>query len=250
VALGQLVTAAGLSLPSPSGDAVNAFHATLQSIQSRAGGVLPIPTSTIRVPMFDDGGHGDGAMEPDGVYNHRLKDLTRVEGTYQFHAVATYGEGCRATREAFWSIHVEPGIDPGRSDVTLVGVSNQPDGLHGTLVVTPRGVYGNPLGPGRGDKFTVSPLPGVKIAGQVKDQGDGSYGVSVVWDVSVVPGVLVNQPDRDPVTMTPPAPGRDCSKAAGNLLECLGLPNPDVKNVRVKKVCIEVELKCVKDPDC
>lgn len=261
VALGQLVTEAGLRPPSTSADAVSAFYATLQAIVRQSGGVLPIPTSTVRVPLFDDGTHQDGAMEPDGVYNHRLKDITRAEGAYQFRAVATYGEGCRATREAFWSIHVEPGIDSGRSGVTVIDVTDQPDGRHGTLVIVPRDRYGNPLGPGRGDVFTVSPIPGVRISGGVKDRRDGSYGVNVVWDVSVthVPGVLVRQPGRNPATMVPPAtsvppaPGHNCTEVAGKLLDCLGLDNPDVKCVRVKSVCLEVDLKDSKscgDRDC
>lgn len=249
VALGQLVTNAGLAKPTTSADAVDGFYATLQSIAGRSGGVLPVGTSTITVPLFDDGAHDDGAMEPDGIYNNRLKDLTRVEGTYEFRAVATFGEGCSATREAFWSVHVEPAIDPGRSDVQFVNVTDQADGRHGTLVITPRDPYGNPLGPGRGDRFTVSPIPGVKITGQVKDLTDGSYGVSVVWDPSVTatPGVLVNQPDRDPVTATPSdggrPPAKDCSEPAEDLLACLGLRDPDVKNVRVKSVCLEIDLK-------
>jgi hypothetical protein len=145
--------------------------------------------------------------------------------------------------------------------VKVVNITDQPDGRHGTLVITPRDSYGNPLGPGRGDGFTITPLPGVRIVGQVKDLGDGSYGVNVVWDASVtpLPEVLVHQPDRDPVIMTPPstgvppAPGQDCTGAAEKLLDCLGLPNADVKNVRVKSVCIEVDLKdtkCDKDPGC
>jgi hypothetical protein len=118
-------------------------------------------------------------MEPNGIYNNRLDDLTRVEGTYEFRAIATYGEGCNTRREAFWSIHVEPGIDPGRSNVNVINVTTQADGQHGILVIQPRDRYGNPLGPGRGDKFTVSPIPGVRLDGDVKDRGDGSYGVSV-----------------------------------------------------------------------
>jgi Trypsin-like peptidase domain/von Willebrand factor type A domain len=261
IALGQLASEAGLQRPTTSADAVDAFHATLQAVARRAGGVLPVPTSTVRVPLFDDGGHDDGAMEPDGIYNNRLKDLTRVEGTYQFRAVATYGEGCRATREALWSVHVEPGIDPGRSGVTIVDVTDRSDGRHGTLVIVPRDRYGNPLGPGRGDRFTVSPFPGVRVTGKVKDRGDGSYGVSVVWDPSVtpVPGVVVHQPERDPVPLTPlpttppPAGGRECADLAEHLLGCLGLHDPNVDCVRVKSVCIEVDLKdpkCRKDPGC
>jgi hypothetical protein len=257
VALGQLVADAGLLKPATSADAVSGFYATLQSIARRAGGALPVPTSVHTVPLFDDGAHNDGAMEPDGIYNNRLKDLTRAEGTYEFRAVATFGEGCRATREAFWSIHVEPAIDPGRSDVQVVDVTDLPDGRHGTLVITPRDPYGNPLGPGRGDRVTVSPIPGVVVGGKVKDRGDGSYGVDVVWDESVTPspGVLVHQPDRNPVTMTPAGtgtpPAKDCTKAAGKLLDCLGLDGPDVKSVRVKSVCVEIDLKgCKGCGDC
>ena len=83
ISLGQLVTDAGLQPPSTSVDAVGGFYATLQSIARLSGGTLPVSTSTITVPLFDDGSHDDGAMEPDGIYNNRLKDLTRVEGTYR-----------------------------------------------------------------------------------------------------------------------------------------------------------------------
>jgi hypothetical protein len=259
VALGQLVADAGLQPPSTSADAVGGFYATLQSIARLSGGRLPVPTSTITVPLFDDGSHDDGAMEPDGIYNNRLKDLTRVEGTYEFRAVAAFGDGCTARREAFWSVHVEPAIDPKRSDVELVAVSDQPDGRHGTLVITPRDPYGNPLGPGRGDRFTVAPTAGVKITGNVHDKGNGSYGVNVVWDSSVAdtPGVVVQQPDRDPVPVTPTClgqpPAKKCEESAEKLLGCLGLKDSDVKHVRVKSVSVEIDLndpKCGKGPDC
>jgi hypothetical protein len=188
-------------------------------------------------------------MEPDGIFNNRLKDLTRVEGTYHFRAVATYGTGCRASREAIWSLHVEPGIDPGRSDVTVVNVTGVPGGSRGTLVIVPRDIYGNPLGPGRGGAFTVAPMPGVKISGTVKDRGDGSYGIGVTWGQLWPPGVVVQQPDRDPVPLVPPAAsvppgtGENCNEVAGALLECLGLDDPDVKRVRVRSVCVEIDLK-------
>ncbi|MEV6386892.1 hypothetical protein [Nocardia xishanensis] len=94
VALGELTTQADLAAPVISGDAVDSFHATLQSIAKSAGGELPVATSTIPVPLFDDGMHRDGAMESDGIFNNPLKDLTKAEGTYHFRAVATYGEKC------------------------------------------------------------------------------------------------------------------------------------------------------------
>jgi hypothetical protein len=261
VALGLLTTEAGLRPPSTSADALDAFHATLQAVARQAGGVLPVPTSTTRVPLFDDGFHLDGAMEPDGVFNNRLRDLTRAEGTYHFRAVASYGEGCCATREAMWSVHVEPGIDSGRSDVTLVDVADQPDGRHGKLVIVPRDRYGNPLGPGRGDGFTLSPRPGVRLGGRVRDRGDGSYEVSVVWDASntTVPGVWVQQPDRPAVVMAPPATGvastcgQECGEAAGKLLSCLGFREPEVKAVSVESVSIKVDLErpeCDRQKDC
>jgi hypothetical protein len=258
VALGRLVSEAGLRPPSPSADAVGAFHSTLQAIARAAGGTLPVSPSHRRVPLFDDGVHDDGAMEPDGVYNFPLKDLTKTEGTYHFRAVATYGEGCRATREVSWSIHVEPAIDPIRTLVTLIDVTDRADGRHGTLVITPRDPYENPLGPGRGDHFSVSPVPGVMVGGKVKDRGDGSYTVSVVWDPNITPSVVVQQPDRPPIIVTPssasvpPVGGRDCTDAAGKLLDCLGFHDLDVKRVRVKSVCLEVDLKepnCGKEPD-
>lgn len=261
IALGTLATEARLHAPVTSGDAVDGFHATLQAIARRAGGTLPVGTSTRRFTLYDDGGHDDGAMEPDGIYNNPLKDLTRAEGTYHFRAVATYGEGCRAMREAHWSVHVEPAIDPGRSDVKVVDIVDRPDGRHGTLIIVPRDPYGNPIGPGRGGIFTVSPLPGVVIDCQVKDRGDGSYAICVVWDATVtpLPGVLVHQPDRDPVVVTPPKTSEppicppDCTEAAGKLLDCLGLHDPDVKRVRVKSVKVEIDLKdpkCGKDRGC
>jgi hypothetical protein len=260
VALGQLTTQTGLRPPSPSGDSVDAFHATLQAIAQQAGGRLPIPMSTITVPLYDDGMHHDGAMEPDGIYSNRLSDLTKVEGTYEFRVTATYGENCRATRQTTWSVSVEPGIDPGKSEVTLVDVTDVPGGRRGTLVLLPRDRYGNPIGPGRGGLITVSPFPGTQIPGKLKDRGDGSYGVVVVWDPAITPtpGVVVHQPERDPVPLAPGTPtappsGRDCSGAAGELLDCLGLQDAEVKRVRVKSVVVEIDMKdetCGKCEDC
>jgi hypothetical protein len=130
----------------------------------------------------------------------------------------------------------------------VIDVGTGPGGSNSTVVIVPRDPYGNPLGPGRGSVFTVSPIPGVQVVGTVKDRGDGSYGVSVTWDPSVTanPGVVVQQPDRAPVVMTPPPPPcgpRDCTDAAGKLLDCLGLPDPKVACVRVKSVSLEIDLK-------
>jgi len=149
--------------------------------------------------------------------------------------------------------HLNQGYDPDRTDVKLVDILDNPDGRHGTLVITPRDPYGNPLGPGRPGVFTVAPLPGVKGPGKIKDRGDGSYGIDIVWDPTKTPGVWVQQPDRDPVPVTPPSAdlqpceGTDCTKAASELLDCLGLCDTDVERVRIKKVSLEIDMK---DPDC
>jgi hypothetical protein len=249
IALGRLTSETGLRPPITSGDVVDGFHATLKSIASSNGGTLPVGTTTVHLPMFDDGAHDDGAMEADGVFNHPLKDFARAEGTYSFRALARYGQGCRATREIHWAVHVQPGIDPDNTDVTLVDVTDVEGGQRGTLVLVPHDRYDNPLGPGRGDCFIVTPLPGVDVVGPVKDGGDGSYTVMVVWDPdNATPGVVVQQPDRPPVPVVPDgyasgdcAP--DCNDAASDLLDCLGLHDPQVKRVQVKSVCIEVDLQ-------
>lgn len=254
VALGRLAMAAGLHAPVTAGDAVDGFHAALQAIAKRSGGRLDVGTATTTLPMFDDGGHDDGAMEPDGIYNHPLQDFTRAEGTYTFRAVARYGQGCIATREVQWAVHVAPGIDPAHTRVTLADVVATADGRRGTLVLAPQDRYDNPLGPGRGNGFTVQPLPGVQVTGPLQDRGDGSYAVAVGWDPAVadVPGVIVQQPGRTPVPLTPvqgvPGDcGADCNDEAGKLLDCLGLREQAVRRVHVRSVCIEVDLD---DKDC
>lgn len=196
VALGQLVLDAGLEAPTVGNDNLNAFYTTLKKLQSDADGALP--TTTHEVELLDDGHHDDGAMEPDGIYNNLLENATRFEGTYQFRAVATYGKDCPSSREVQWSIHVELGIDSGQSEVSLIDIRDYDDQRSATIVLLPRDIYKNPLGPGRGHTFRLVPLPGVTINKPLVDNGDGSYSVDVDWDASIedFPGVFVEQPDR------------------------------------------------------
>jgi hypothetical protein len=122
-------------------------------------------------------------------------------------AVATYGDGCRGRREATWSLHVELGIDPGRTGVEVTEGGSGPGGtLTGTIRLTPRDRYGSPLGPGRSDRFEVSPQPGTTVTGPVTDRGDGSYFVPISWDPAVGgPGLIVVQAERSPVPIALPA---------------------------------------------
>ncbi len=95
------------------GDAVDSRASTLIALEKERG--LLIPVTTQRFELVDDGElDGDGALEPDSVFGNALKDLTRFEGNYTFHAVATFGEGCTGTRETTWTTYVSVGIDPGR----------------------------------------------------------------------------------------------------------------------------------------
>ena len=213
--VGALVAQAGLASPAPNPDSPSAFTTTLQQIAAQSGGALPIGRRTTTIELFDDGVHGDGGMEPDGVYANLVDDLTRFEGTYTFRAVATYGETYPGRREAVWSLHVEPGIDPAKSTVTVVGsVGVARGGRAGWIVVTPRDRYGSPLGPGRGDRVTLTVQPGTQLTGGVTDNGDGSYSVPVAWDPSVpgAPAVVVTQPGRDPVVLGPTARGGRCPR--------------------------------------
>jgi hypothetical protein len=209
-AVGEIVRAAGLSPPDATGDPVSGFHATLR--QLGAGQPYHLPTRRETIELFDDGEHGDGAMEPDGVYGNQLAGVTRFEGTYRFHATATYGDPCPGRREAQWAIQVALGIDPDRSMVVVTDFGRGPDGRHtGQVVITPRDRYGNPLGPGRPEEVPVTGQPGTTVTG-VTDNGDGSYSVGTSWDPTVPggPAVVVTQPDRPPVVVSPR--GRPCPR--------------------------------------
>jgi hypothetical protein len=174
--------------------------------------VPAVTYSTQTVDLFDDGAHQDGAMEPDGIFGDVFPDLLKTEGTYTFHAVATYGDTCVATREAMWSLHIDVGVDPGKSDVTVNLGSPGPGGTRtGTVTITPKDVYGNKLGPGRGDGITVAGVPGTTVTGPAIDNGDGTYTVPVSWDPDsgYDPGVVVGQPGRPPVVVGPkPKPAK------------------------------------------
>jgi hypothetical protein len=112
VSLTDLVAQQPAAPAAGGADPVNSWTATLQQLAAANGGVLPVPTFTKTVRLFDDGMHKDGAMESDGIFGATLNGLTKCDGTYDFHAVATYGDACQATREAFWSVTVGLKDDP------------------------------------------------------------------------------------------------------------------------------------------
>jgi hypothetical protein len=175
-------------------DTIPPRQATLMAIEGATG--KPIVGYTQQTfDMFGDIIH-TGALETAGVFGNPLKDLLTMEGNYTFHFQASYGDKCTATRELLWSLHVDSGIDPARTTVTT-NVS----GGTGTITLLPKDLYGNNLGPGRGEGLLITGVPGTTVTGPVRDNGDGSYTVPVSWNPSFgdSAGVVIGQPGRPPV---------------------------------------------------
>lgn len=205
------------------GDVIPARQATLQATETSTGHPA-VTYTTVAVDLYDDGAHEDGAMEPDGIFGDVLPDLLITEGTYTFHAIATYGDGCAGTREAIWSMHIDVGIDPGKSEIVVKLDDPAPDGSRsGASTITPKDKYGNKLGPGRGDSISVSGAPGTIVTGPVIDNGDGTYTVPVSTDPSAggTPGVLIGQPGRPPALVGSGGAGKGNRCCRWKLFVCL-----------------------------
>jgi Trypsin-like peptidase domain/von Willebrand factor type A domain len=198
VSAGNLLSQHGLGAPKHVGnDTIPARQATLQAIEAQTGQPA-IPYGQTQFELLGGPSNTNGAFEPEGLYGRPMSDLLKVEGTYSFHAVATYGEDCVSSRELHWSIHIAPGIDPGRTTTT----TNPTGHGTGTVTVTPRDPYGNAIGPGRGGGLTITGGAGTTVTGPVADNGDGSYTVPVSWDpAGGDPTVVVGQPGRPPVVV-------------------------------------------------
>lgn len=207
---GNILTAESLGAPALiDGDAVGARAGTLIKLEGAKGSAL-VPTAQVSYPLFDDGDHDDGGMEPDGIFGNPIADLTLFEGHYTFHARATYGHPCVALREATWTAYVAVGIDPASTPVKTATLATLPDGRERIGVTfTPRDRYGNHVGPGRADGLQVGAVPGSQPEGELVDQGDGSYTQVVLWspDAGERPGVSIAQPGRPPIVVSSP-PGK------------------------------------------
>lgn len=203
--LGNILARARLRQPiALGGDTIPARQATLLAVESETGRPA-VEYAETTFELMNNPENTD-AFEPNGLFGRKLKDLLTVEGSYTFHAVATYGTGCVAARELQWSLHVEPAVDPTRTEVTTTQTGTRPDGTTaGTITITPRDPYGNLVGPGRQEGLMVTGTPGTTVTGPIRDNGDGTYTVPVAWDPTVGgPGVIVGQPGRPPVVVGPP----------------------------------------------
>jgi len=212
--IGNLLSRQGLhGIDEKDGDAVPARFRALQLIESQnQKPVVRYNEETFE--LFDDGSHDDGGMEPDGVFGNVLKDLLRHEGNYTFRAVASFGEGCTATREITWTVHVDTGIDPQKTTVQTTVIKDLGNGKQQVKIVfTPADTYRNKVGPGRLDAFTVTGSVGNSVSGTVHDLGNGDYEVFVIFDPSsgTKPGIIISQEDKAPVLVVPSG-GANCRK--------------------------------------
>jgi hypothetical protein len=204
--VGNALSAAGLKPPGlVDGDIIPARQATLKAIETATGNPVANYVDTT-IALSDEPGI-NGSFEPGGLFGRPLPDLFNVEGNYTFHARAQYTSDCTGTREIFWSIHVDVGIDPGKTTVTTTPLGDGPDGGPCVrMTFTPRDKYGNLLGPGRLDGFKVVAQPGSTPSGAVHDLANGSYQVDVCSDPGSVepPSIGIEQPGRDVVVVRPP----------------------------------------------
>ena len=204
--VGNILSKSGLGpVGTTDADAVPARQATLQAIEQSTGKPVVNYVDTTIV-LGNDSVSTGGAFEPTATFGKPLVDFLTVEGNYTFHAIATYGSDCTGMREMSWSLHVDVGIDPGKTTMT---VTSLPPGSGGgacyRLTFTPRDKYGNLLGPGRADGFTIQAQPGSTPSGTVTDLGNGSYQVDVCTDPGSLspPQIGIAQPGRPPVIVGP-----------------------------------------------
>jgi len=209
--LGTILSRARLGTPvTVDGDVIPARQATLGKLEAEQGKKL-IGSSVMTLNLDDSPANNDGAFISAGKFGLVRTDLLTVDGEYAFCAKATYGKNCTATREYVWGLHVEVGIDPEHTDISVeqTGTSAEGDNT-GTITITPSDKYGNKLGPGRSDNISVSGVAGTKITGTIIDNGDGTYTIPATWGSGSEPGVIVGQPGRTPIAISPPKSRPDC----------------------------------------
>ena len=208
--VGNILTSARLREPiTIDADTIPARQATLLALEAQTKKpAVDFKQQTFE--LFDDPANTNGFFEPSGVFGNELTDLLRTEGNYTFRFRATYGEGCMATRELFWTLHVNTGIDPGKTDINTTVLSDLPGGRRVVKIdFIPRDKYGNHVGPGRLDSLSITGVAGTTPKEAPEDNRDGSYSVIVTWDPSVAsaPGIVVSQPGRPPAIVQPSAGG-------------------------------------------
>jgi hypothetical protein len=184
--------------PAPQGgDTIPARQTTMLALEKSSRKPL-IEYAEHRFDLSNDPAHIKIATRSSGLFGTLLTDFLNVEGTYTFHAVATYAHGkdCVSSRELQWSVEVDIGVDQEKSDVKITTGATRPDKKKTiTAVVIPRDSFGNHVGPGRPDAFAVTGTPGTNLSGAVRDNGDGSYTVAGTLDAGIrKPGLVLARP--------------------------------------------------------
>lgn len=179
------------------GDTIPSRHTTMLAIEKSTRKPI-VDYAEHRFDLNSDPVQTNVTARSAGLHGAVLNDFLSVEGTYTFHAVATYGKDCVSSRELQWSVEVEVGVDQTKSDVTATTGATRPDKKKAvTFVIVPRDSFGNHVGPGRPDAFTVTGTPGTVLTGAVRDNGDGSYSVAGVNDAKMgKPGIVLARPVR------------------------------------------------------
>lgn len=180
------------------GDTIPARHTTMLALEKSSRKPL-IEYAEHRFDLSSAAARINNATK-SGLYGASLNDFLNVEGTYTFHAVATYAHGkdCVGSREIQWSTEVEVGVDQDKSDIKVTTGAARPDKKKPvTFVIVPRDAFGNHVGPGRPDAFTLSGAPGTTLTAAVRDNGDGSYAVAGLIDAGVrKPAIVLARPVR------------------------------------------------------
>jgi hypothetical protein len=203
--VGNLLSDAGLGTAVVrNGDEMPARQVTLEAIETKTGKPA-VRYVEQHFTLQENAANTRGSFESAGSMGIALPDFLRMEGQYTFHAKAVYGD-CQGTREIVWTVHVDVGIDSGRTDVKVDPLGTGPDGCQGQrLTFTPRDRYGNRLGPGRATDMTIGAHSGSKLTSPVRDLKNGSYQVDLCWDPASdePPGIDIGQPGRPPVRVGP-----------------------------------------------
>jgi hypothetical protein len=201
--LGNLLSDAGLKPPETiAGDVLPARQATLKAIEASSGPAIHYVED--HFTLKEDAANTRGAFEAAGSLGIALPDYLRMEGNYTFHARARYGD-CDGMRELVWTMHVDIGIDGGRTDVSTEPLDPHDGRDCMRMRFTPRDKYGNRFGPGRAADMTITPRPGSTLSSPVLDLGNGAYRVDLCWDIGGLdtPGILIAQPGRPAVAVGP-----------------------------------------------
>ena len=197
--VGTILTRAAKPRPpaAQKGDTIPSLQTTIRAIEKSTRKPI-VGYTEHRFELSGDPVQTNVTARSAGLHGAVLNDFLNVEGTYTFHAVATYGKDCISSRELQWSVEVEVGVDQTKSDVKITTGATLPDKKKLiTVVIVPRDAFGNHVGPGRPNAFTITGTPGTTLTGAVHDNGDGSYTMGGVIDPGIrKPGIVLARPVR------------------------------------------------------